>query len=108
MGIIKRSKRKFRPLAVSVLAGFIGLAGLSLAPAATAATYESPVQVIKLGQVSKDYWDYYTYRNTSYATAQECVAYAESKLRMNTWAQCVYIEYQGQKGWYPTFMGVSQ
>lgn len=106
MGIIKQSKRKFRPLAVSVLVSFIGLTGLSLAP--TAIADGSSVQVIKVGQVSKDYWDVITYKNTAYATSQECVAYAESKLKPRTWAQCVYAEYQGQKGWFPVFLSTNQ
>lgn len=106
MGIIAPNKRKFRPLAAAALVGIIGLTGVSLAPAAVANGY--PVQVIKIGPVSKDYWDVLTYKNTPFATSQDCVVYAESKLRPKTWAQCVYAEYQGQSGWYVAFSGTNQ
>lgn len=89
-----------------MLAGVIGLAGMSLASAALA--NGSDVRVINAGQVSKDYWDVINYQNTPFATSQECVTYAKSKLKPRTWAQCVYAEYQSQSGWFVVFLGTNQ
>lgn len=106
MGILTVGKRKLRPLAIVGLAGVIGLTGLGLAP--TAMANGSDVQVVNAGKVSKDYWDVITYQNTPFGTSQECVSYAQSKLKPRTWAQCVYAEYQGQNGWFAVFLGTNQ